>query len=130
MTEKHAITTYTEEELEEFDKILDDKISITEENCLFLQGQISNNARGTDDTSYSFNLMDDGQVLDNKENLFRQLARENKFLESLRAAKQRIKNKTYGICRVTGKLIGKERLRAVPHTTLSVEGKEMLEKRI
>lgn len=121
---------YSDTDLAEFSSLIAGKITEIQKNCTFLTEQLSGNAHGTDDTSFDFEMMDSGQQMSSKENLSMQIARENKFLEALRFAEQRIKNKTYGICRVTGKLIPKERLLKVPHTTLSIEGKELLDKGI
>jgi RNA polymerase-binding transcription factor DksA len=78
---------------------------------------------GTDDTASTFKMMEDGSESNAKEEAAQQAARQKKFIEQLDAALVRIENKTYGVCRVTGKLIPKERLRAVPHTTQSMEAK-------
>jgi len=89
-----------------------------------LQAQIINaNENGTDDTGSSFKMLEDGSDTLAKEEAANLAARQKKFIEQLEAALIRIKNKTYGVCRVTGKLIPKERLRAVPHTTQSMEAK-------
>lgn len=124
----HKVTTYSSAELEEFSKIIAEKIAETKKNRDFLNSQLQGNNHGTDDTSYAFNVMDSSQLSSTQDNLAMQITRENKFLDALILAEQRIKNKTYGICRVTGKLIPKERLMLVPHATLSIEGKELLEK--
>lgn len=78
-----------------------------------------------DDTSPTYKVMEEGYTTQNKEELNTLAARQKKFMDNLRYALMRIENKTYGICRVTGKLIPKERLRAVPHATLSIEAKQM-----
>ena len=119
---------YTEEELQHFEQIIDEKMQETQKNIDFLASQIQGNLHGTDDTSSTFNVMESSQLSSAQENLSMQLMRERKFLEALAQAKRRIKNKTYGVCRVTGQLIPKERLYLVPHATLSVEGKNLLEK--
>ena len=124
----HKVTTYSSAELEEFSKIIAEKIAETKKNRDFLNSQLQGNNHGTDDTSYAFNVMEASQLSSTQDNLAMQITRENKFLDALILAEQRIKNKTYGICRVTGKLIPKERLMLVPHATLSIEGKELLEK--
>jgi RNA polymerase-binding transcription factor DksA len=83
----------------------------------------SPNANGTDDTAGTYKTLEDGSATLEKESINQLAARQKKFIEQLEAALVRIENKTYGICRETGKLIQKERLRAVPHTTLSMEAK-------
>ena len=89
-----------------------------------LASSLSNpNANGTDDTAGTYKTLEDGSATLEKESINQLAARQKKFIESLEAALIRIENKTYGICRETGKLIQKERLRAVPHATLSMEAK-------
>ena len=78
---------------------------------------------GTDDTGRTFNMMEDGSETLSREEVAQLAARQEKFIQSLQSALLRIENKTYGICRETGKLIPKERLRLVPHATLSIEAK-------
>ena len=81
------------------------------------------NNNGTDDTAGTFKVLEDGSATLEKEHVNQLAVRQRKFIDQLEAALIRIKNKTYGICRETGKIIPKERLRAVPHTTLSMEAK-------
>lgn len=119
---------YSEQELNELEELLHQKIEEVKQNKQFLMEQLLGNAHGTEDTGHSLNIMEDGQLSDMRENLAMLIARENKFLLSLQQALERIKNKTYGFCRMTGKTIPVERLRLVPHTTLSIEGKELLDK--
>jgi RNA polymerase-binding transcription factor DksA len=78
---------------------------------------------GTDDTGRTFNMMEDGSETLSREEVAQLAARQEKFIQSLQAALIRIENKTYGICRITGKLIPKERLRLVPHATMSIDAK-------
>lgn len=115
---------YTDEELEEFRTLIQNKITKAEEDLHLLREQFANDqGNGTDDTSPIFKSFEEGSETMSKEANAQLAARQEKFLRDLRAAHIRIENKTYGICRVTGKLIGKERLRLVPHATLSIEAK-------
>jgi RNA polymerase-binding protein DksA len=124
MTE--VINRYSDAELEEFKKIILDKLVKAQEELEFLQESILNpNANGTDDTIQANKLLDDNSSSAEKENLSRLADRQRKFISALEMALIRIENKTYGICRETGKLIAKERLKAVPHATLSIEAKQM-----
>jgi RNA polymerase-binding transcription factor DksA len=115
---------YNDSELEEFRAIIDKKLNEAKEDLVILKGSLSHkDDHGTDDTGRSFNMMEDGaETLMREENA--QLAsRSEKFIKNLEHALIRINNKTYGICRKTGKLINKERLRLVPHATLSIAAK-------
>ena len=116
---------YGDADLEEFRSIIERKLSEAREDLLILKGSLSHkDDHGTDDTGRSFNMMEDGaETLMREENA--QLAsRTEKFIANLEHALVRIKNKTYGVCRKTGKLISKDRLKLVPHTTLSIEAKK------
>ena len=116
---------YGDADLEEFRSIIERKISEAREDLLILKGSLSHkDDHGTDDTGRSFNMMEDGaETLMREENA--QLAsRTEKFITNLEHALVRINNKTYGICRKTGKLISKARLKLVPHATLSIEAKK------
>ena len=116
---------YGDAELEEFRAIIEKKLGEAREDLLVLKGSLSHkDDHGTNDTSRSFNMMEDGaETLMREENA--QLAsRTEKFIKNLENALIRINNKTYGICRKTGKLINKDRLRLVPHATLSIEAKK------
>ena len=116
---------YGDAELEEFRAIIEKKLGEAKEDLLILKGSLSHkDDHGTNDTSRSFNMMEDGaETLMREENA--QLAsRTEKFIKNLENALIRINNKTYGICRKTGKLINKNRLRLVPHATLSIEAKK------
>ncbi len=116
---------YSDEELVEFKEIITRKLNIAREELKFLQEQLqSENENGTDDTGSVYKTMEDGSSTLQKENNSQLAARQKKFIDNLEAALVRIENKTYGICKVTGKLISKERLRAVPHTTMSIEAKK------
>ncbi len=116
---------YSDEELQEFKELILDKIEKAEKELQFLQEQITNaSSNGTDDTASRFSGLDDGTGTMEKEHLTQLASRQIAFIKKLQAALVRIENKTYGICRETGKLISKERLRAVPHATLSIEAKK------
>jgi RNA polymerase-binding transcription factor DksA len=116
---------YGDADLEEFRLIIERKLGEAREDLLILKGSLSHkDDHGTDDTGRSFNMMEDGaETLMREENA--QLAsRTEKFITNLEHALVRINNKTYGICRKTGKLISKARLKLVPHATLSIEAKK------
>ena len=117
-------TRYSESDLQEFKGLLLDKLRIAKEELNSLATSLSSpNANGTDDTAGTYKTLEDGSATLEKEQINQLAARQKKFIEQLEAALVRIENKTYGICRETGRLIPKERLRAVPHTTLSMEAK-------
>lgn len=121
---------YSDEELEEFRAIILEKLANAKAEYKTLRQAITQStSNGTEDTSPSFKTVeDDGASQLSKEEASQLAQRQYKFIENLEAAIARIENKTYGVCRVTGKLIPKERLRLVPHATLTVEAKEMLAK--
>lgn len=122
-------TRYSDAELEEFRELINDKLKEAYEDYDLLKGSLSHSDNhGTDDTGRTFNMMEDGSETLSREEVAQLAARQEKFIESLKSALMRIENKTYGICRVTGKLIQKERLRLVPHATLSIEAKNMQSK--
>lgn len=118
-------TRYSDEELQEFKEIILEKLEKAKKDYDLLKGAISG-SDGNDiaDTSPTFKVLEEGASVLSKEEAGRLAQRQAKFISHLEAALVRIENKTYGICRVTGKLISKERLRAVPHATLSIEAKE------
>ena len=118
-------TRYSDAELEEFRAIIMEKLDKAKKDYDLLREGISN-SEGNDvsDTSPTFKVMEEGASTLSKEEVGRLAQRQMKFIQNLQAALIRIENKTYGICRVTGKLISKERLRAVPHATLSIEAKK------
>ncbi len=120
---KPAKTRYSDEELEEFREIIEMKLKKARKNLELLNEAVANSAEDVSDTSPTFKQLDDSMEVRSKEENARQAARQQKFIKDLEAALIRIENKTYGICKVTGKLIPKERLRIVPHTTMSVEAK-------
>ncbi len=117
-------TRYTDEELEEFRDLILGKLVKAKEEYEALKASITN-SDGNDvtDTSPTFKVLEEGASTLSKEEAGRLAQRQMKFIQNLQAALIRIENKTYGICRETGKLIPKERLRAVPHATLSIEAK-------
>ncbi len=115
---------YTEEDLQEFKEIINKKIARAESDLAALKDAYKNDSsNGTDDTLSSFKSFDEGSEVMNKEKNVQLAIRQEKFIRDLKNALLRIENKTYGVCRVTGKLIQKERLRLVPHATLSIEAK-------
>ena len=121
MSEK---TRYTDEELEEFREIINDKLSLAKRDYDQMMRVLMNqDSNDVDDTSPTYKALEEGSTTQSKEELISMAARQQKFIQGLEAALVRIQNKTYGIDRITGKLIPKERLRAVPHATLSVESK-------
>ena len=126
MTEKKR---YTEEELEEFRSIINEKLKIARSSFESMMRQIMNaDGNDIDDTSPTYKALEEGSSTQTKEELVQMANRQQKFIQGLEAALARIQNKTYGIDRITGELIPKERLRAVPHATLSVESKNARKK--
>ena len=121
MSEKAIKTRYGDEELKEFEEIIDKKLEKSRNELSFYLKQITELA---DNPDSKFKGLDDGLGTAENERLTTLAARVQKHMQHLENAKIRIKNKVYGICRVTGKLISKERLRAVPHATLSIEAKQ------
>jgi len=119
-----AKTRYSDSELKEFKALILEKLATAQEDLDLLKGSLSHNDdHGTNDTGRTFNMMEDGSDTLSREEVAQQAARQEKFISNLNNALVRIENKTYGICRVTGKLIQKERLNLVPHATLSIEAK-------
>jgi RNA polymerase-binding transcription factor DksA len=117
-------TRYSDDELAEFRELIQEKLKEAHVDYTLLVGSLSHNDdHGTDDTGRTFNMMEDGSETLSREEVAQLAARQEKFIQSLQAALIRIENKTYGICRVTGKLIQKERLRLVPHATMSIDAK-------
>jgi len=121
MTKK---TAYSVDELNEFRKIILSKIESAQEDLTILRAATANDSdNGTEDTAPSFKAFEEGSSTLSKEENVKLAERQAKFIRSLNNALIRIENKTYGICRDTGNLISKERLRLVPHATLSIEAK-------
>ena len=117
-------TRYSDKELAEFKDIILKKIEKAEKDFKLIKSAYTNNAtNGTDDTSPTFKGFEEGSSTLSKEDNALLAARQEKFLHNLHNALKRIENKTYGICRETGKLISKKRLVLVPHATLSIEAK-------
>ena len=117
-------TRYSDEELAEFKQLILDKLAVARRDYESMMSTLMNtDNNGVDDTSPTYKALEEGANTQTKEELALLAARQQKFIKGLEAALVRIENKTYGICRVTGKLIPKERLRLVPHATLSVEAK-------
>ena len=120
---------YSDEELEEFRQLILDKIGQAEADMEAIKGTFANDANnGTEDTAPTFKAFEEGSATMSKEANAQLASRQEKFIRDLRNALVRIENKTYGICRVTGKLIRKERLLLVPHATLSIEAKQQQKK--
>ena len=117
---------YSDEELEEFKQIILSKLEKAQHDLqLLTESYTTGNDHDTNDTSPTFKVLEEGYQVFSKEENSKFAARQEKFIKSLENALIRIENKTYGICRVTGKLIPKDRLRIVPHATLSIEAKRM-----
>ena len=115
---------FSDEELEEFKALILEKLEVANAEYQDLRKQLRNGDNSDRDTAPVFKNMEDGADTLNREELGLRASRLEKFIKGLQGALVRIENKTYGICRATGKLIPKERLRAVPHATLSIEAKE------
>lgn len=116
---------YSDAELEEFRELINHKLKEARTDLEGLRGSLSHkDDHGTEDTAPSFKMMEDGSETLSREEMSQLAMRQEKFITHLENALTRISNKTYGICRVTGKLIRKERLRAVPHATLSIAAKQ------
>jgi RNA polymerase-binding transcription factor DksA len=118
---------YSDDELEEFKEIIMKKLDEARKDYDLLKQTLANtDNNGTDDTSPSFKMIEDGSETLSREETAQLAGRQEKFIKHLEDALLRIRNKTYGICRVTGRLISKERLRLVPHATLSIEAKQQM----
>ena len=122
--EENIRVRYSDKELEEFKAIIEEKIKKAQTDLELIRTSYMNSAtNGTDDTSPTFKAFEEGSKVTSKEENTALAIRQEKFIRDLKNALVRIENKTYGICRVTGNLIPKERLRAVPHTTQCIEAK-------
>ncbi len=118
-------TRYSDAELAEFKEIILKKLEKAKKDYEALKNAMNNDeSHDTEDTAPTFKLLEEGGTTLSKEEYGRLAQRQQKFIEHLEAALVRIENKTYGICRETGKLISKDRLKAVPHATLSIEAKQ------
>ena len=117
---------YSDEELAEFKQLIEAKLELARREYMQVMDTLTNRSgNDVDDTMPTYKVLEEGSMSQTKEELTTMAARQQKFIQSLQAALVRIENKTYGVCRVTGNLIPKERLRAVPHATLSIEAKPM-----
>ena len=126
MTEKKR---YSDEELEEFRTIINEKLRLARRDFDSMMKQIMNaDGNDVDDTSPTYKALEEGSSTQSKEELGQMASRQQKFIQGLEAALVRIQNRTYGIDRITGELIPKERLRVVPHATLSVASKNARKK--
>ena len=119
---------YSDNDLDEFREIIQKKLDAAKKELSYLQGLITRKDEGGDIDEARYMTMEDGSVSMEREQLSQMASRQITFIDHLEKAMMRIENKTYGICRVTGKLIDKARLRAVPHATLSIEAKQMMNK--
>src|SRR6056297_2437163 len=118
-------TRYTDKELAEFKELILQKLEKAQKDYDLLKAAITHSeSNDTEDTSPTFKVLEEGATTLSREEAGNLVQRQLKFIQHLKAALIRIENKTYGVCRVTGKLIAKERLRAVPHATLSIEAKQ------
>lgn len=117
-------TRYSDEELKEFKELILDKLEKAKEDYDLLKSSITQeDGNDTQDTSPTFKVLEEGASVLSKEESGKLAQRQLKFIQHLQAALVRVENKTYGVCRETGVLISKERLRAVPHATLSIDAK-------
>lgn len=120
-----ATHRYTDKDLQEFKNLIMEKLESSRKELKYLHEQINRTAElGSDDSDTKFSGLEDGTGTSEKEYLSQMASRQITYIDHLEKALVRIANKTYGICRVTGKLISRERLRAVPHATLSIEAKK------
>ena len=132
MEEKTKVTPtvrYSDEELEEFKALILEKLRLARENLALLSENIAGGEHSTDDTAPTFKVLEEGYSVSQKEENAKLAARTEKYIENLEFALMRIENKTYGICRATGKLIPKEMLRCVPTTTICLDAKMKEKKR-
>lgn len=125
-TENVEKTRYSDSELQEFEQLIDEKIEKAREQLEYYLNQIQEFGESQDAKQKN---LDDGTTTAETERLYTLASRQRKLIQHLDNAKLRIKNKVYGVCRITGKLISKERLRAVPHATLSIDAKQNMAKR-
>ncbi|WP_166960474.1 TraR/DksA family transcriptional regulator [Yeosuana marina] len=117
---------YSDKDLAEFKELIKEKIQKAQNDLeLIRSAYMNDHNNGTEDTSPTFKAFDEGSEVMSKESNSQLAIRQEKFIRDLKNALIRIENKTYGVCRVTGKLINKERLKLVPHATLSIEAKNM-----
>ena len=122
-------TRFTDQELQEFKTLIESKLESAKAELTDYQNQIQKKEGGGADSDYKYNGLEDSGLMAEREYLNQMAVRQKQFISHLQKALVRIENKTYGICRETGKLIGKERLKAVPHATLSIEAKKAQRKK-
>ena len=122
-------TRYSDSELAEFKELIENKLADARQDLTELKQSLSYADNGTNDTASTFKMMEDGSETMSREETAQLASRQEKFISHLENALRRIENKSYGICRETGKLINKERLKLVPHATLSIEAKLNQDKR-
>lgn len=126
--ENKPMARYSDAELAEFRDLINRKLDVAKKELAYLQGLITRKDESGDLDEGRYMTMEDGSMSMEREQLSQMASRQIQFIDHLEKALMRIENKTYGICRVTGKLIDKARLRAVPHATLSIEAKQMMNK--
>ena len=127
MNDDNMLVRYSDKDLGSFKKIIDEKISKAQRDLELIRSAYMNDGNnGTEDTSPTFKAFEEGSQTMSKEANTQLAIRQEKFIRDLKNALIRIENKTYGVCRVTGKLISKKRLKLVPHATLSIEAKNSL----
>ncbi|HLF47521.1 MAG TPA: TraR/DksA C4-type zinc finger protein [Chitinophagaceae bacterium] len=119
---------YSDSDLNEFRELIQKKLDAAKKELAYLQGLITRKDESGDMDEGRYMTMEDGSVSMEREQLSQMASRQITFIDHLEKAMMRIENKTYGICRVTGRLIDKARLRAVPHATLSIEAKHLMNK--
>ena len=120
---------YSDEELEEFRQLINEKLAVAKSDYEVLMQKINGDGVDEAETHSTYHTLEEGSETLSKESRMNEVMRAQKFITGLQAALVRIQNKTYGICRETGKLIPKERRRAVPHATLSIEAKQARDKK-
>ena len=123
MEKKEPQVRYSDEDLEEFKALILEKLDQARNNLETLQANLSGGEHSTDDTAPTFKVLEEGYAVSQKEENAKLAARTEKYIQNLEFALMRIENKTYGVCRATGKLIPKERLRCVPTTTICLDAK-------
>lgn len=129
-SEEKERTRYSKEERNEFRRIILEKLDKAKKDLAILNESFVNDQNnGTDDTSPTFKAFEEGSETLSKEQNAQLMAHVQKFVRGLEMALVRVENQDYGVCRVTGNLIPKERLMVVPHTTLSIEGKQIIEEK-
>jgi len=123
MSEEIKRPRYNDEDLQEFRILIEEKLKSAKDDLELLIEAYTNVGNGTEDTAPSFKVLEEGNSVRSKEENAQMAARQQKFIKNLENALIRIENKTYGVCRETGNLISKDRLRSVPHATLSIDAK-------